>query len=70
MPEKTHFGKLPHSGLREVGFELHRRPITESGGKPFLVIDLFEKFADLGPRLGQVPVFVAMNLLVLQGFHE
>ena len=38
--------------------------------KSFPVVDFFEKIADLGPRFGQIPVFVAVNLLTLQGFHK
>ena len=38
--------------------------------KPFLVVDLVEEGADFAPRLGEIPVFVAVNLLMFQRFHE
>jgi hypothetical protein len=50
----------------EVGLELRRGHVAESGMKPFLVVDFVEEGADFAPRLGQIPVFVAVNLLIFQ----
>src|SRR5438270_8047711 len=74
MPEKTHSVSCRVAAslllCGEVRFELRWRYVAERGVKPFLVIDLLEELADRGPRLGQIAVFVAMNLFVLQGLHE
>lgn len=51
-------------------FELGRRQVAERGVQPLLVVDLFQEPGDGGASLGQVPVFVPMYLLVLQGLHE
>src|SRR6185437_2111215 len=66
--------KLPRSGIlfREdlVGLELGRRQVAERRVEAFLVVDLFEELADRSARLGQVAVFVAQDLLVLERLHE
>ena len=67
--------KLPRSGILvvlrgEVGFELRRQHVAERRVQALLVVDLLQEVMDRGARLGQVPVFVAMDLFLLQGFHE
>ena len=60
----------PRSGLLVMAFELGGRQIAERGMQPLLVIDLFEELADRSTCFSQVPVFVAMDFVVLQRFHE
>ena len=35
-----------------------------------LVVNLLQERADFAARFGQIPVFVAVNLFIFQGFHE
>ncbi len=71
---KNSYRNVPRSGLLflcgEVGFKLRRGQVADGGVKTLLVVDLVEKRADFTPRLRQIPVFIAMNLLMFQGFHE
>ena len=50
--------------------ELGGRKIAESRVQPFLIIDAFQEFADAGVGVVEVAVFVAVNLLLFQRFHE
>src|SRR6185295_2200031 len=65
---------MPRSGLLslcgEIGFKLRGWDIADGGMKTLLVVDLVEEGADFATRLGQIPVFVAVNLLIFQRFHE
>ena len=56
----------PRSGFLVIAFELGGRQIAERRMQPLLVVDFFEELADGSAGLGQVPVFVAENLLVLE----
>ena len=62
------YRKLPRSGILLIGFELGGRHIAEGRVQAFLVVDLFEKLADGSASIGQVAVFVAQHLFVLEGF--
>src|SRR3954452_22919921 len=69
------YRKLPRSGLLavrcgEVALELHGWQIAQGRVKTLSVIDLLEELVDGGARFCQVPVFVAMDLLVFECFHK
>jgi hypothetical protein len=56
--------------LRGTVLKLGWRDIPESRVKPFLIIDTLQEFANAGERLVEIAIFVAVNLLLFQGFHE
>jgi hypothetical protein len=56
--------------LRGTLLKLGWRDIPESRVKPFLIIDTLQEFANAGERLVEIAIFVAVNLLLFQGFHE
>src|SRR4051812_23056695 len=53
-----------------IGFERGRRHVAQRGMQPFLVVDFFQKLADGRANVGQVAIFVAQHLFVLERFHE
>jgi hypothetical protein len=64
---------LPRSGFhvllrRQVSLELRGRQIAERRVQAFLVVDLLEECADRSAGLCQIPVFVAVNLLIFKVF--
>src|SRR5216684_2201949 len=50
--------------------ELGWRNIPESRMKSLLIIDTLQEFADTGASVMEIAVFVAVDLLVFQRFHE
>src|SRR5258706_87697 len=64
------YRKLPRSGILLVSLELGGRHVAQRGVQPFLVVDLFEELADGSASVGQVAVFVAQHLFVLERFYE
>src|SRR5271165_3740201 len=55
---------------KQRAFEFDRRQIAEGRMQPLAVIDLFDELSDMGSGLGQVAVFLPVNLFVLERFHE
>jgi hypothetical protein len=64
------YRELPRSGILLMSFEAGRRHVAECGMQALFVIDLFQELADGHASLGQVSVFVAQHLFVLERFHE
>src|SRR5215831_17194178 len=65
--------RLLRSSLRwscQFCLELSWRQIAQRRVQAFLVIDLFQKQADGSASFVKVPVFSAINFLVLQSLHE
>src|SRR5580658_9185336 len=53
-----------------VLLELGGWDIAQSRVQPLLVVDVFQELADLCVGIGEVAVLTAIDLLVLQRFHE
>lgn len=51
-------------------FELDRRTIVQGRVKPLAVIDLFKEPLDRTVSIGQIAVFLAVDLFVFQSLHE
>ena len=67
---KNSYRKLPRSGILLISFEPRGRHVAERGMQPLFVVDLFEELADGRAGIGQVAIFVAQHLFVLERFHE
>ena len=73
MPEKTHkeaAAQRPPCVCAAVALELGRRQVAERRVQALLVVDLLQKHAHAGLGLGQIAIFRAVDLFVLQGFHK
>ena len=53
-----------------VLLELGRRHIPQGGVQPLLIVDAFPELTDLRVGVSQVAVLAAIDLFVLQRFHE
>ena len=53
-----------------VALELRRGQVTERGVQAFLVLDFFQEPADPGTSVGEVVIFAAIDLFVLEGFEK
>src|SRR6478752_2964095 len=74
MPEENSCNKLPRSGRLtldcQLSLELGWRPIAQCRVQTFLVVDLFQELRDRSSGIGQIAVFIAQNLFILERFHE
>src|SRR5579864_2303944 len=50
--------------------ELGRWHISQRRVQPCLIVNAFQELADTGTSIVEVAIFVAIDLLVLQGLHE
>jgi hypothetical protein len=65
MPEKTHPASCRvAASARRLASKLRWRRVADRGVKTSVVIDFFEEYPDREACLVEIPVFVAMNLLV------
>src|ERR1700686_3188623 len=55
---------------RGAVLKLSRRHVSEGRVKPFLIIDALQKFTNAGAGVVKIAVFVAVDFLLFQRFHE
>ena len=58
------------SALFAKVLKLGRRQVAEAGMQPRLVINVFQKVADLCFEIGKIVVPAQVYLFALQGFHK
>ena len=72
------WGQSPQQKRREATvssggrlfLEFRRRAIAQGGVKPCPIVDVFQELADARASFLKIAIFVAKDLLVLQGFDE
>ena len=60
----------PDTLREQIQFELCGWYVAVRRVLAFAVVEVLQEFMDGDARLSRNPVFVAMHLFVLQGFHE